>query len=159
LIQELLLRGPILVAKYKRVFTDWKRLHGIWNMMIYRCESPKSPAYHHYGGRNISVCEEWHDPLVFYKWAKSNGYKDNLSIDRINNDGDYEPNNCRWATMSQQANNTRKNHILTLNGKTDTLTNHCRRLKVSVSVIYQRINYYGYSVEDAFSKPIKRQKT
>lgn len=135
------------------------RLHGIWNGMIQRCENPKNPAYHLYGDRGICVCEEWHNPVVFCEWAKSNGYKNNLSIDRINNDGNYEPNNCRWVTKSQQANNTRSNLLVTYENITDTVMNHCRRLKIkNWRAIYQRISRYGYSFEDAVKIPIKRQK-
>lgn len=86
------------------------RLYAIWSDMKTRCYNSNSPNYKYYGKLGVSICEEWkNDFKSFYNWAMSNGYRDNLTIDRINPFGNYEPSNCRWATYEEQAKNKRKN--------------------------------------------------
>jgi len=84
-----------------------KKLYSVWRAMKKRCECKTVYYFKRYGGRGIKVCDEWHDPSKFFKWALSHGYKEGLSIDRINNDGNYYPSNCQWITRSE---NTKKMH-------------------------------------------------
>lgn len=79
------------------------RLYRIWQGMLNRCRRPKDKYYQRYGGRGISVCEEWHCFPAFYEWAMANGYQDNLTIDRIDVNGNYEPSNCQWLTMAENS--------------------------------------------------------
>lgn len=116
------------------------RLSRIWRGMKDRCCNPKSKIYKHYGGRGITVCDEWKDSFEsFYEWAMSNGYSDELSIDRINNDGNYEPLNCRWVDDKHQCNNRRSNHVITYNGETHTLQEWAEKCGVEHTTLLRRI--------------------
>lgn len=94
-----------------------KRLYNIWRCMHKRCENPKHAHYPRYGGRGIFVCDEWHSFVKFGAWAISNGYEEHLTLDRIDNDGNYEPSNCRWVTQAEQMNNTCKGEHILIDGK------------------------------------------
>lgn len=129
-----------------------ERLYNIWYGMIDRCTHCNCDRYADYGGRGITVCAEWlHDFQAFYDWSMANGYKDNLTIDRIDVNGNYEPSNCRWATYKEQANNTRKNHLITYNGKTQTMTQWAETLKINYGTLSSRIRR-GWSVKKAFTQ-------
>jgi hypothetical protein len=114
--------------------------------MIERCRRESSASYNRYGGRGITVCAEWLDFSVFREWAHTNGYKDNLTIDRINNDGNYEPDNCRWATVRENAGHTSKTHNITVNGETHCAAEWARRTECDGKNICYWIKHYGLDI-------------
>ena len=130
------------------------KIYGVWSGMVQRCTNPKTINYHNYGGRGITVCDEWlHDFRAFYDWAMANGYKDDLTIDRIDSNGNYEPSNCRWATRTEQNNNTRRNHFITYNGKTQTLAQWAKEYNIPYKRLCERINQSHWNIEKALNTP------
>lgn len=120
------------------------RLYAIWSSMKRRCYKEKEPMYKYYGARGIKICDEWKNSFIdFYNWSMTNGYNDNLSIDRINNNGNYEPTNCRWATRQEQCNNRRSNYIVEYNGEKHTITEIHNKTKIDRRTIKSRIKKYG----------------
>ena len=103
-----------------------------------RCESHNDKRYCDYGGRGIKVCEEWHNFINFYNWAIQNGYSEDLTIDRIDNNGNYEPSNCRWSTNKEQANNRRTNINITIGNTTKTMTEWCDIFNLEYNVVNAR---------------------
>lgn len=133
------------------------RIYIIWSDMKRRCLNSKDQNYHYYGGRGITACNEWLEFIPFYKWALSNNYRDDLTIDRLNNDGNYEPTNCRWITQKQQNNNKRTNILLTIDGIEASLATHCERLGLRYRTIKNRISTLEWDVDKAFKMPIKKR--
>lgn len=118
-----------------------ERVHDIWVGMKDRCNNPNRSSYKDYGGRGIFVCDEWADDFQkFYDWSLENGYADNLTIDRIDNDKGYYPENCRWATNKEQSNNRRTNRYITYNNVSRTISEWARLFDMSPGALRQRIN-------------------
>lgn len=130
------------------------RLYRIWNGMRGRCFNVKNTNYYLYGERGITICDDWLYFENFYDWAISNGYSDTLTIDRINPNENYEPSNCRWVDLITQGNNRRNNTLITIHGKTKTLSEWCREKGISIHVVVARIKS-GWDVERLF-EPVKR---
>lgn len=130
------------------------RIYRIWGNMVNRCTNPNNPAYQRYGGRGITVCDEWRDFMTFYKWAIENGYNDTLEIDRIDNDGGYNPENCRWATVIVQGNNKSNNRLFEIGGEIDTLANIARKYSINYKALHNRIRH-GWNIERAISQPFR----
>lgn len=128
------------------------RLYGIWKQIRGRCNAPSNERYFDYGGRGILLCTEWKESFESFRdWSLANGYSEELSIDRINVNGNYEPGNCRWATDEMQANNKRTNILYDYKGELLTLPVIARRSGANFSTLYRRINEVGMSLEEALS--------
>lgn len=124
------------------------RLYRIWANIKTRCLNANDPHYEKWGGRGITICNEWKDNFkAFYDWAMSNGYRDDLTIDRINNDGNYESNNCRWIPHAEQALNKRTTHKLTYNGETRSCAGWEKHLGIGKNVVLTRYKK-GWSIEE-----------
>lgn len=135
------------------------RLYHIWSNMIQRCGNPKYPEAHLYGGRGITVCPEWRCSFeAFRDWALSNGYNDNLTIDRKDVDGNYCPQNCRWITPKEQNRNTRTNRRVTINGETRFLTEWCEIYGISLCSVYRRVRDFGMDFKTAVTTPHMRKR-
>ena len=123
------------------------RLYRIWRNMKSRCFNKEIKAYKDYGGRGITVCEEWKNSFeTFHDWSMANGYADNLTIDRIYVNGNYEPSNCRWVTRSEQSINKTDNHYITFNGETKTLAEWAKITGINRATINSRLQK-GWTIE------------
>ena len=116
------------------------RIFRIWDDMKSRCYNKNAISFKNYGGRDITICDEWlNDVKSFYEWSMANGYQDNMTIDRIDVNGNYEPNNCRWVDRQTQQNNTRSNHYITHNGETHTIAEWARILNKKYRCVQSRV--------------------
>lgn len=140
------------------------RLYSIWRNMKCRCNTPSSSKYHLYGGKGIKVCKEWEkDFIVFYKWAMENGYKDNLTIDRIDSDKNYCPENCRWATYKEQNSHLKfvkeniiKPCIIEYNGEKRNLTEWANKLGMNPKTLQARYER-GWDIKRMLETPIIKE--
>lgn len=146
------------MRKYRNIVcvngSDNRKLYGIWKKMIERCTDKTCDRYKDYGGRGISMCHEWLDDFdEFCDWAKAHGYASGLTIDRIDNDGNYSPENCRWVTKREQNRNKRTNLLVEYRGETKPLIEWCEELGLRYDPIHNRITK-GWDVEKAFNTPL-----
>lgn len=126
------------------------RIHDTWRGIMKRCNNPNEKSYKYYGGRGIRVCKRWYNISNFYK---DMGQPDKgESIERIDNNGNYEPSNCKWATIIEQANNKRNNRLITIDGKTNSMAQWCRELGRKYGTVQGRI-YIGWTEERALTTP------
>lgn len=138
------------------------RLYYVWQKMRLRCCDEKDKSYKNYGGRGISVCDEWrNDYAAFKAWALANGYNENAkrgqcTLDRIDVNGNYCPENCRWVSMAEQQQNKRNNRLITYNGETRTMAEWARFIGISAGTLHNRLKKWG--VEKALSTPANTRK-
>lgn len=126
--------------KIKHGYSHKERLYQTWQNMRRRCMDPTNNRWNQYGGKGISICLEWNEYSIFRAWAMANGYRDNLSIDRIDNNGNYCPENCRWADAKTQTNNCSRNRILEYNGQRFTMAQMAEYLGLTYSALQHRVD-------------------
>lgn len=132
-------------------------LYSIWNTMRHRCFNPKNNKYHLYGAKGITICDEWaNDFSAFYDWSINNGYKKGLTIDRINNQGNYCPTNCRWVNQQTQQRNRTNNTLLTFNNQTKCIAEWSQIFSIPRATLSARIHKLKWSVEKALTTPIEK---
>lgn len=146
--------------RFKHPTKEFKRLYGIYNGIKKRCYNKNEIRYRDYGARGIKMCDEWLDPYCgfdnFVDWALANGYKDDLTIDRIDVDGDYCPQNCRWLALKDQNQNKRTTIWVDYRGEHIQLRVLCEREGVSYDTVHDRLFKRGWNLEDAINKPSAR---
>lgn len=124
------------------------RLYKIYGCMKDRCNNKLHPAYFDYGERGIKICDEWlHDFQAFYDWSMSNEYDETLTIDRIDNNKGYSPDNCRWVDMKTQVRNRRNTKYITYKGETKTIKEWCEILGLNYKTVFARLHYYRWTIE------------
>lgn len=135
------------------------RLYREWAGIIQRCENKNHKSYNNYGKRGIKICDEWRNNFEnFRDWSIKNGYKDNLTIDRIDIDKNYSPNNCRWITKGEQAKNRSCNYNIEYMGKKQNLQDWCTELNLDYKRMHNRINKLGWDFEKAIKTPVQTNK-
>ena len=135
-----------------------RKLQKVFRSMMYRCYNEDNHVYKYYGGKGIRICDEWTESFDnFYHWTLLNGYREGLSIDRINVNGNYSPENCRWATMKEQARNRTNTVLVEYNGKKMTLREWSEELNISLSTITKR-KHNGYSDKEIIEGKPKRKR-
>lgn len=146
----------INIAKVKHNMTN-TRLYNIWRNMKSRCLNPNNKRHKFYFDKGITVCDEWkNDFMNFYNWAINNGYRDNLTIDRINNNGNYEPKNCRWATITEQNNNQSNNIRIKYNESEYTLSELSKIYNIKRATLYDRIKR-GWTIDEALNRKVAKR--
>ena len=149
---------PIKHDKRFKHGESYTRLHRIWDNMKARCYNVKSDDYARYGGRGITVCDEWASSFSsFSQWAKSSGYSETLTLDRIENNEGYSPKNCRWVDRKAQANNTRNCICYTYNGETHTLAEWADIVNIPKTTLWNRLKMYGWGLEKALTTPVAKR--
>ena len=152
------LRKELVKSRRFKHGKEKTRLYRIWQCMKARCFYPKYSRYKYYGGRGITMCKEWkNDFKAFYDWSMANGYKEDLTIDRIDVNGNYEPSNCRWATLKEQANNRQHTRLVEYGNEIKPLSEWCEIKQRSYRLIYSRIFQYNWDFERAFNTPKKKK--
>ena len=147
-------QDKVNLTKHHRHKMSGTRIYQEWQGMKGRCYNSHDPRYDRWGGRGIKVCDEWKESFeAFYSWALSSGYSDELTIDRIDNDGDYTPENCRWATQKEQSRNRSTNINITIGNSTRTLTEWCEIFQLDYKTVVSRYHNNRFiTIDDLFNR-------
>lgn len=133
------------------------RLYTIWRDMKLRCYNKKQIGYKNYGARGIKVCNEWlYDFISFKNWAMDSGYQNGLTLDRLDNDGNYEPSNCKWSTPKEQSNHKRNNRCVVYRGEKHTIAEWSNLTGIKYHLIWTKLKN-GYSMDDIFERNGKHE--
>ncbi len=132
--------------------------YGVWRQMNNRCYNVRQSKFPRYGGRGITVCDRWRTSFIAFLDDMGHRPSPKHTLDRIDNDGNYEPGNCRWTTQRAQQNNRRDNHFITFNGETRSLSEWTRHLGFPVGVISQRLCKLGWDAAKALTTPVQVQR-
>jgi len=143
-------------GKFPRHGLSHTKLHAVWRIMLDRCNNKNKKSYSCYGGRGITVCKRWHNFLNFYN--DMGECPEGLTIERIDNDGNYEPSNCKWATRQEQGNNTKTNVIINYNGQRLTIAQWARKIGINYQTLLCRIRRHNWSIDRAFNQPIRKRR-
>lgn len=136
-----------------------KRLHWVWASMVQRCENPSNKDYPNYGGRGITVCPDWRrDFACFYGWAAASGYRPGVTIERVDVDRGYCPENCTWVKNERQCLNQHNSMMITFRGKTQHLSDWARETGIGYKTLRGRLTQYGWDVERALTEKPKKGK-
>lgn len=133
-------------------------IYSRWQAMKKRCYDKKNISYKDYGARGIKVCDEWkNNPLKFYEWALNSGFSPELTLDRIDVNGDYCPENCKWSTRKEQNRNKRNNHLINVNGRSITMAEYAEKRNINYGSLAYRLNESKFSLDESLNKPIRKQ--
>lgn len=147
--------GCFLVEKNTRHGLRGTRVYSIWAAILQRCNNPNNNGYPNYGGRGVKVCERWMKFENFY--ADMGANPGGMTVDRIDNDGDYCPENCRWATQKEQVQNRRNTRLFTYKDVSMVLDDWARKIGIKRSTLSMRIYSYGWSIEKALTTPVRKK--
>ena len=129
------------------------KVYNVWCLMKQRCLNPNNKSYPNYGGRGIQVCDRWLEFANFYE--DMGKPSDGMTLERIDNNGNYDPTNCKWATRKEQSNNQQHTRLIEFNGETYSVSEWARKLGLSQATLNSRLNRYGWSISRALTTPAR----
>jgi len=133
------------------------KLYYAWQSMIARCFNPKTKNYHNYGGRGITVCDRWKESIANFIFDMGIPDNKSLTLERINVNGNYEPSNCKWASMKDQQRNKRNNNVIEFNGESLCMSEWCEKLGLNKSTLNNRLTVRGWSIEKSLTTPARKK--